>query len=148
MNGMMRDILKLRTPDFKSLVETRIVLEKSLIELAAQRRTEEDLAKIESALNAFREKVTADGSAVEEDMMFHLKIAEASGNSALHSLIMIITPEIIMYFNKKHICDSVEAEKLISEHSNIFNAIKDKDPKRAVAALDTHFSGLKSYCYG
>src|SRR5690606_28407880 len=41
LNGMMRDILKLQRPDFKSLVETRIMLEKNAVWLAAQRRSEE-----------------------------------------------------------------------------------------------------------
>ena len=43
MNGMIDDILQLKDPDFKSLVETRILLELKSVRLAALRRTEGDL---------------------------------------------------------------------------------------------------------
>ena len=45
MNGMIEDILRLDEPDFKSLVETRILLELKTARLAAIRRTEDDLLK-------------------------------------------------------------------------------------------------------
>ena len=44
MAGMIDDILRLDEPDFKSLVETRILLELKIVSLAALRRTEKDLA--------------------------------------------------------------------------------------------------------
>ncbi|RNL87114.1 FadR family transcriptional regulator [Sinomicrobium pectinilyticum] len=147
LNGMMRDILKLQRPDFKSLVETRIMLEKNAVWLAAQRRSEEDLQHIEEALKAFESKLLTGESAVEEDMMFHLKLVEAGNNSVMHSLVLIIVPEIITYFMSNKICSHVEAKKLIKEHEDIFNAIKEKDPEKAEEAIDTHFTDLKNYCY-
>lgn len=147
MNGMMQDILKLQKPDFKSLVETRILLEQNSVKLAAERRSDEDLEHLEQALNDYTRKVTTGESAVEEDMMFHLKLVEASGNSVIHSLMLIIIPEIIAFFMKNKICDDVEAQKLVREHQAIFDAIKNKDASEAVKALDVHFTDIKSYCY-
>ena len=43
MNGMIDDILRLEDSGFKSLVETRILLELKTVRLAALRRTDEDL---------------------------------------------------------------------------------------------------------
>ena len=43
LNGMIEDIVSLESPDFKSLVETRILLELKTVKLAAIRRTEEDM---------------------------------------------------------------------------------------------------------
>ena len=148
MNGMMQDILKLQNPDFKSLVETRILFEKSSVKLAAERRSEIDLRHLEDALINYNEKILEGESGVEEDMMFHLKLVEASGNSVIHSLMLIIIPEIIMFFMENKICDNVKAQKLVKEHNAIFEAIKTKNPKAAVEALDTHFTDLKGYCYG
>lgn len=148
MNGMMQDILKLQQPDFKSLVETRILLEKNAVKLAAERRSQEDLEHLEQALLAYNEKIKTGENAVEEDMMFHLKLVEASGNSVIHSLMLIIVPEIIAYFVKARICDDVKAQKLMSEHTAIFNAIKNQDAQAAVNALDVHFTDIKNYCYG
>ena len=50
LNGMIEDILRLEDPDFKSLVETRILLELKTARLAALRRTDEDIQNIKEAL--------------------------------------------------------------------------------------------------
>ena len=67
MSGMLDDILRLEDPSFKSLVETRILLELKTVRLAALRRTEEDLEKIGAALEASNAKVIKGQEAVEED---------------------------------------------------------------------------------
>ena len=64
MNGMIDDILRLEDPDFKSLVETRILLELKTVRLAALRRTEEDLVLMKNALDAYAEKVLKGEDAV------------------------------------------------------------------------------------
>lgn len=147
MNGMMQDILKLQEPDFKSLVESRILLEKNAVKLAAKRRTDEALYQLEEALNNFSTQLLKGNSAVEEDMMFHLKLVEASGNSVIHSMMLIIIPEIITFFMTNRICDDVHTQKLIKEHREIFEAIRDQKPEEAVKALEVHFVDLNKYCY-
>lgn len=147
INGMMQDILKLQQPDFTSLVESRILLEKNAVKLAAQRRTDEALYQLEEALNNYNTQVMKGNSAVEEDMMFHLKIVEASGNSVIHSMMLIIIPEIISFFMQNKVCDDVQTQKLIREHLAIFEAIRDQKPDEAVKALEVHFTDLNKYCY-
>ncbi len=72
MNGMIDDIVQLKEADFKSLVETRILLELKSVRLAALRRTEEQLIHIKNSLNAFSDKVLKGEDAVQEDLLFHL----------------------------------------------------------------------------
>ena len=81
MNGMIEELLKLESPDFKSLVETRILLELKIVRLASLRRTEADLKNIKKALDAYEHKVLSGEDAVQEDLLFHLAIATACGNS-------------------------------------------------------------------
>ena len=57
LNGMIDDILRLEKPDFKDLVETRILLELKTARLAALRRTDENLKQMREALEAYKEKV-------------------------------------------------------------------------------------------
>lgn len=147
MSGMLDDILRLEDPDFKSLVETRILLELKTVRLAATRRTEEDLEMMEKALVAYEEKVLNGEDAVQEDLLFHLVIAKASKNATMNTFMLIITPEIITNFNKYHVCDSDLSMKGIKEHRDIFEAIRDKDPQRAKAKIKKHFSVLYQYCY-
>jgi len=147
LNGMIDDILSLEDPNFKALVETRILLELKSAGLAASRRSKDDLIKIETALNAYEDKVNLGEDAVQEDLLFHLSIAKASGNSTLNKLMLIITPGIITNFEKYHVCDKDKAILGIQEHRAIFNAIKDQKSDLAKEKMKIHFSELYQYCY-
>jgi len=147
MNGIIDDILRLEEPDFKSLVETRILLELKIVGFASLRRTDEDLKNMRGTLDAYREKVLQGKDAVQEDLLFHLAIAKAGGNSSLNALMLMITPEIIMNFEKYHFCDKVTARNRINEHEDIFNAIKNQNPVEANEKLKVHFKILYQYCY-
>ena len=147
MNGMMEDILRLEDPDFKSLVETRILLELKTVRLAARRRTEEDLNRMQEALEAYSEKVKNGEDAVQEDLLFHLAIAQASGNSTMNTFMLIITPEIITKLEEHHVCDKGLALRGIQEHQDIFDAIKNQDHKLAKEKMKIHFETLYQYCY-
>ena len=147
LNGMIDDILRLEDPDFKSLVETRILLELKTVKLAALRRSDSQLRAIKKALNAYSDKVLQGKDAMQEDLLFHLKIAEASGNSTLNTLMLMITPEIITNFEKYHVCDKGLAEKAINEHTHIFEAIEQQNPQLAKEKMKVHFDALYQYCY-
>ncbi len=147
MSGMLDDILRLEDPDFKSLVETRILLELKTVRLASLRRTDEDLTEMEAALEAYKAKVLNGEDAVEEDLLFHLAIAKASKNSTMNTFMLIITPEIITNFEKYHVCDANLSFKGIKEHEDIYKAIKNQDPQEAKAKMKAHFKVLYQYCY-
>ena len=147
LNGMIEDILRLDEPDFKSLVETRILLELKTARLAALRRTEDDLEQIEEALQAYKDKVVNGEDAVQEDLLFHLAIAKASGNSTMNTFMLIITPEIITNFQKYHVCDAGLAQRGIDDHQSIYDAILKQDPKLAKQKMKEHFKELYTYCY-
>ncbi|NJB82879.1 FadR/GntR family transcriptional regulator [Wenyingzhuangia aestuarii] len=147
MNGMIDDILALGDPDFRSLVETRILFELKTVRLAAQRRSQEDLDSIEAALEAYKEKVLNCENAVQEDLLFHLAIAKASGNSTMNTFMLMITPKIITNFEKYHVCDKGQAQKGIKEHQDIFEAIKKQDIQLAKEMMKVHFGVLYQYCY-
>ncbi len=147
LNGMIEDILRLEDPDFKSLVETRILLELKTVRLAALRRTEEDLEHLKDTLDAYSEKALKGEDAVQEDLLFHLAIAKASGNSTMNTFMLTITPEIITNFEKYHVCDKNQAVIGIQEHTDIYEAIKAQDPKLAKEKMKIHFKILYQYCY-
>lgn len=147
LNGMIEDIIRLDEPDFKSLVETRILLELKTVRLAAIRRTEEDLKEIKEAMEAYKEKVLNNEDAVQEDLLFHLAIAKASGNSTMNTFMLIITPQIITNFEKYHVCDKGLAQESIKEHQEIYEAILNQEAKLAKQKMKDHFNVLYQFCY-
>ena len=147
LNGMIDDILSLPAPSFKELVEARIFLELKGVKLAAIRRTTDDLIRLENALAAYSDKVNASEDAVQEDLLFHLAIARASGNSTLNTFMLKITPEIINNFEKHHVCDKDTAFIGIQEHNDIIDAIRIQDPDADRRAMKKHFKSLYQYCY-
>lgn len=147
LNGMIDQILNLPEPDFKSLVETRIFLEIKSVRFAAIRHTAEDLERIEQALEDYRTKTLSGKESVEEDLLFHLAIAQASHNPSLNQLMLSITPQIITDFEKYHVCKSDMALSAIKEHEAIVEAIRTKEPDQAELMIKEHFSVLYQYCY-
>ena len=147
LNGMIDDILRLPVPSFKDLVEARIFLELKGVKLAALRRTQDDLINLDNALADYSEKVIRGEVAMQEDLLFHLAIAKASGNPTLNTFMLKITPEIINNFEKHHVCDKDTAFKGIQEHKAIIDAIREKNPEVARKAMKVHFKDLYQYCY-
>lgn len=147
MNGMIEDILTLEDPNFKSLVETRILLELKTARLAALRRTADDLISMRTYLDAYNDKVKNGEDAVQEDLLFHLAIAKASGNRTMNRLMLIITPGILTNFEKYHVCDVDQAFKGMQEHEDIYAAIEQQNPRLAKEKMKVHFKMLYQYCY-
>lgn len=145
LEGLISDVLKLEESDFKSLVETRVLLECHGARLAAERRTAEDILEIKKALTSYEKKVRQGEQAVEEDLMFHLKIAEASKNSVLKSLMLIITPDIVSSFIQYKVCDERANNKVFAEHEDILNFIVDGNGDAASAAMRKHLQDVYDY---
>ncbi|MFY0654437.1 MAG: FadR family transcriptional regulator [Cyclobacteriaceae bacterium] len=147
LEGLISDVLQVEGNDFESLVESRLILETNCAKLAASRRTNDDIERIEEALVAYKDKVDQGGSAIDEDLLFHLKIAEASKNSVLKSLMLVVTPDILTYFRKHHVCENGRNKNAYEEHVAILNDIKNKDPKAAVDHMKHHLDDLIDYTH-
>lgn len=145
LEGLISDVLKIENNDFASLVETRILLEIESAKLAAERRTEDDIANIQHALNAYEAQVNDGGKAVEEDLMFHLKIAEASKNSVLNSLMLIITPDIIKNFQVYNVCEGGRLFRSLGEHKIILQHIIDQKPDEAATMMKVHLQDVLEF---
>lgn len=145
LEGLISDILKIEKTDFKSLVDTRILLEKEAARLAAINRTKDHIVHMSNALKQYEQKLTDGSPAVEEDLLFHIKIAEASKNTVLKSLMMIITPDIVNSFIDLKICDEAKNKRTIEQHQTILGMIVKQDPDGAVAAMEDHLSDVRIF---
>lgn len=145
LEGLITDVLQMENSDFASLVETRVLLETESAKLAAIRRTEEDINNIKIALDDYARKVELGGQAVEEDLLFHLKIAEASKNTVLKSLMLIIIPDIIKNFLQLDICKDGRSYQALEEHEIIVKHIIAQEPEAAAEAMRVHLKDVFEY---
>jgi len=145
LEGLITDVLKLEESDFASLVETRVVLETQMAGFAAERRTLDDIVNMQNALDAYATKVRLGEPAVEEDLLFHLKIAEASKNKVLRSLMLIITPDIVYNFTKLEVCKDGRFYQALEEHKTILEHIVNQKPDLAAMAMKKHLKDVIDY---
>ena len=145
LEGLINDVLELHEHDFHSFVETRVLLEMHSAQLAAERATPDDLIRIEKALNAFGKEVEDGNQGVEEDLMFHLKIADATKNSVLNSMLLIVIPDMIRLSKNLDICGDGRFKQAYDEHIDIFNCISSHDSEGAGRAMKHHLNDVLNF---
>lgn len=145
LEGLITDVLKLEGTDFHSLVETRVILETNSAHLAARRRTEDDIVAITKALSAFEHAVKNGQPSSEEDLLFHLAITEASKNSVLNSLMLIVTPDILNFFKENDVCGGDKPLEALEQHHIILEHIIDREADLAEAAMYAHLQDILTF---
>lgn len=146
LEGLITDALQIESYDFYSLAESRLILETSIVRLACQRRTEEDLILIEDLIDAYDDKIKQGVPATEEDLSLHRQIAEASKNPVLKSMTLIIAPDIMTSYRKYKPCDDSSRRSVASmEHRLLLEYIRNRDEEAAVAMMGQHLKGVMEY---
>jgi GntR family transcriptional repressor for pyruvate dehydrogenase complex len=143
MEGLIANLLDLNKVDFESLMDTRGVLEMHAAELAALRASDAELEELASAHDDFRNQVESGNAGLEEDLLFHLKIAECSHNSVLRSLLSLITPDVIALTRKFDPRRDGRFLQAFTEHQAIFDGIRSRDPRRAAEAMTRHMKRVQ-----
>lgn len=145
LESLITDVLKLEGRDFHSLVETRVVLEINSAKFAALRRTTDDIVSLKNALSSYEKAVSSGKAAVEEDLLFHLNIAEASKNSVLKSLMLIVTPDILTYFKENDVCSGNRPLTALEDHHVILDHIINQDAEKAGESMRAHLSDILNF---
>lgn len=123
-------MLEMEHAQFEDLIEMRLVLEVSMTEFAARRRTESDLAAIDAKLRAFAEPGLQQDQALEFDLDFHAAIAEAAHNPFFRSIVNPIND----YLRSKYrpsLGYGPARERTLREHTAIAQAVRAGDAEAA-----------------
>ncbi|MDQ8003326.1 MAG: FadR/GntR family transcriptional regulator [Pedobacter sp.] len=142
IDNIISDIIKFNKDDFNALIEARYHLELNAVKLAAERRTEEDLESLKRALEDHEKKVRSGQDATEDDMIFHIKIAKATKNSVLETMILFIVPDLIKNIVESKICGYDRAKEAIEGHKAIYEAIRTRDVTKAEEAMAGHLDEI------
>ncbi|OCX54418.1 GntR family transcriptional regulator [Mucilaginibacter sp. PPCGB 2223] len=138
LDNLISDIIKFNKDDFSALIEARYYVELDAVRLAAERRTKQDVIELRAALEDYELKIEQNLNAVEEDMLFHIKIAQATKNSVIESMMAILIPDLIKNIIENNICGKDRSKMAITEHRAILKAIEENDIDAAENAMAAH----------
>lgn len=135
--GPRRIVEAIRAHRLPEIIDTRDALETKIAALAATRRTAEDLARIDEAIDEMARDVEAGGRGVEGDERFHGAVTAAA-----HSLLLARLMDEIRDLIRETRIESLSqpgrpADSLVG-HRAIADAIRSGDPEAASAAMHTH----------
>lgn len=125
------------------LVEARAYIEVALAELAAGRRSDADLERMESFLAAMGRSGVSGAEFNEADLAFHLALAEASGNTVLFGTIASIRTLLQVWITRVTAA-SPTTQRSYEEHVPVFEAIRASDPKAAATAMRVHMESARA----
>ncbi|WP_282605179.1 FadR/GntR family transcriptional regulator [Pelagibius sp. Alg239-R121] len=135
-----------------SVLELRRGVEVEAVGLAASRRTDEDLVRLEACYAKVGEEIVKDdGDYVDADFHFHRAIAKATQNPYYIEFLSFLGPFIIPHLWIRHRFASAAqrekyAKKIQAEHWKILTTIQDQDPAAARSAMRRHVSNsIKEY---
>ncbi|MDN4640580.1 FadR/GntR family transcriptional regulator [Agreia sp. PsM10] len=126
------------------IFDVRRVLEPHAAALAATRITDEELERLRSSLDAVS-LTTSVEELVAHDLEFHRLISEAGGNAYLASLLDSMSGETIRARIWRGITQEGSSARTLAEHAAILQALQNRDPEMARAALTVHIGGIESW---
>lgn len=142
LDSLLSDVINLNKDDFGALIEARYYMELNAVKLAAERRTDADIAELECALLDHEKKAANGLDAFEEDMIFHMKIAAATKNQVIESMMLIVVPDLIRTIVEKKVCGADRSSRAVPEHKNILDSIILGDIEAAEAAMKIHLDEI------
>lgn len=132
------------------ILQVRRLLEPYTASLACVHAAERDISEIEDL--AFEQvfDIRRGGLGSEQDLRLHLKLAELSGNAAIRHILKLLLTENGVYIQFSSMSEKMKIQKL-TQHDDIVNAIKSRDPEKAALAMEQHIDRLiaseKSYAH-
>lgn len=132
-----------------SIVEVRNLLEVKAAYLAAEHMNEENLGRLHEISHrlhkAFVEKDFKEF--LNEDLEFHICIAESSGNQVIYSMIQTIS-NLMRHVSGSGMVDEEQLRDIYEEHQKVYGLILAKDAKGASEAMKEHLEeSLGRYNY-
>jgi len=124
---------------YQQIFEVRLSLESRTAYLAALRRSEEDVQRLDEILESFRSQMEDElEESIETDLEFHLQIARASKNP-LFPLMLNALSGFVTYVQTTSCKDNpIKRQRALQYHETIAEAIRHQDAERARVEMESH----------
>jgi GntR family transcriptional regulator, transcriptional repressor for pyruvate dehydrogenase complex len=122
--------LTLGQPRTRDLVEVREYLEVVTARLAAERATDDDIARLEETVVAMRDAGGDVDAFVKADLAFHFEAARIAANTVLQDILHSIRSLLAVWFDQTlRVPGTIEAT--LVEHEAVYEAIATRSPDLA-----------------
>ncbi|MDY7579456.1 transcriptional regulator NanR [Herbaspirillum sp. RTI4] len=130
-------ILRTQPDMLRHLKEARVFLETSTARMAAERATQEQIARLRESIAQHRASMVNLEEFIERDMAFHREIADISGNPIFPSIVESMFRWASEYYQTLVRAPGAE-ELTLAEHQRIVDAIALHDADAAAEAMRSH----------
>jgi GntR family transcriptional repressor for pyruvate dehydrogenase complex len=136
-------LFNLSRPLHIDLFEARMGIEGIIADLAAKKRTEEDLQAMEAALQKMRAHVEDKKEYIKYEIEFHQAIIRAAKNTILKDFMEKMYK--VLYESRKRTVEQLKDvyRESYLEHYQIYRHIKEGDSKRAQKAMVDNLTGVE-----
>lgn len=117
------------------IYEFRMIMETEMAALAAERASDEEIEEIERAAIEVEELCKKGLDHKEKDAFLHELIAKSTKNQVMINIIPVILSGVELFIS---ITDSTLKKETILTHRMIVDAIKERNPENAKAAMTKH----------
>lgn len=142
--SLMPDRWPDRAASLRGLLEVRRVLETGCAALAAEKRTVDDIAVLESLLAEMEDKLDDRKAGERLDVRFHLAIADAAHNDTLAEMMRSISGRLHDGMQDTRalwlFAERSSAGRLLAEHRLIFEAVRSGDAELARSRMEEHLA--------
>ena len=129
--------------DFDKVNEVRSLLEVHIAGLAAERRTEDDLAGLHEIHDQMKREAGDVLAAARDDLEFHRRIAQATRNE-LFLVLMDSIGTALLDIRRANL-GSGSTPMTLSQHETVLDAIEAGDAAAARDAMAAHLDGVASW---
>ena len=133
------EVANISAEDLRDVLEVRRSLEVLAISLACEKMSDETLELLYENIDAFKHSIDAKATSdiASVDVTFHDIIYKSTGNNRLIQILNNISEQMYRY-RFEYIKNKESWNRLVEEHMNIYEAIKNRDKDLAVKSILLH----------
>ncbi|ANE46268.1 GntR family transcriptional regulator [Paenibacillus swuensis] len=139
--------LRMNKSSLLELLEARHAFEVSIVRMAAAKRTEGDVAGLQSLIQQMERSLGQDLEGERLDIGFHRALAEATHNTIMVQLFDAVLKPLeqgIQQIRRVEIyADPEVSRQLLKEHTFIYDAINTRDAEAAASGMKAHLSHVE-----
>ena len=141
MSDSLYSILRMQNTSVNEVTEARLIFEPQVARLAAERITEEDLAKLKTNIEKTAALLKSGSPVVAENIEFHTLIAEATHNTVIG---LTMKTMLDVAYEMTSVTTETVAQRIkvsrhsLTHHKEILKALQERDPQKVYELIYEH----------